>query len=90
MLPHEVHPTIVPVAHQVEEDVAPTENPDPEINRFLKMLQFGVPLPAVQQKMRAEGHDPALLNRKNPPNPSSFIRREDTDSSDNSLSSSDE
>ena len=42
--------------------------PDPEIVRFVKMLQVGVPLRAVEQKMRAEGFDPALLHR-NPTHP---------------------
>ncbi|EFX75800.1 hypothetical protein DAPPUDRAFT_306616 [Daphnia pulex] len=36
--------------------------PNPEILRFVKMLAFGVPLMAVEQKMRAEGYDPSLLN----------------------------
>ena len=40
--------------------VAPSSNP--EILRFVKMLAFGVPLMAVEQKMLAEGYDPSLLN----------------------------
>lgn len=49
---------VVDVHHQTA--VAPP--PNPEILRFTKMLAFGVPLMAVEQKMRAEGYDPALLN----------------------------
>lgn len=37
---------------------------DPEILRFTRMLAVGVPLMAVEQKMRAEGYDPSLLNSK--------------------------
>ena len=50
--------------HQMEEE-APL---DPEIARFVKMLQVGVPLKAVEQKMQAEGFDPALLDH-NPGHP---------------------
>lgn len=34
---------------------------DPAMAKFFKMLQVGVPLAAVEQKMRAEGFDPSLL-----------------------------
>lgn len=56
--PSPVVPEDVPDIHQTA--VAPTSNP--EILRFVKMLAVGVPLMAVEQKMRAEGYDPALLN----------------------------
>lgn len=36
-------------------------NDNPELIRFKKMLTFGVPKAAVQQKMRSEGYDPNLL-----------------------------
>lgn len=35
---------------------------NPAIARFVKMLAVGVPLMAVEQKMRAEGYDPSLLS----------------------------
>jgi WASH complex subunit CCDC53 len=34
---------------------------DPGLARFFKMVQFGVPPPAVKLKMAAEGYDPSLL-----------------------------
>lgn len=34
---------------------------DSRFIRFFKMLQFGVPLVAVKQKMTAEGLDPSIL-----------------------------
>lgn len=49
----------VPNTQQEAVDSSPS---NPEILRFVKMLAFGVPLMAVQQKMRAEGYDPALLH----------------------------
>ncbi|CAG0925273.1 unnamed protein product [Notodromas monacha] len=42
-----------------ESEVKPTV--DPQLIKFHKMLQFGVPLMAVKQKMAAEGFDPNLL-----------------------------
>ena len=63
-------PEVVPnvtAAHQVEEEAPPTPCTDlPDITRFVKMLQVGVPQRAVEQKMRSEGYDPILLNSKNP------------------------
>ena len=35
---------------------------DPRAERFVKMLRHGVPRPAVEKKMEAEGLDPALLD----------------------------
>ncbi|KAK4014484.1 hypothetical protein OUZ56_027007 [Daphnia magna] len=69
--------------------VAPSSNP--EILRFVKMLSFGVPLMAVEQKMRAEGYDPSLLNSARTdaakaPAPA----RSNHSSSDNEESNSDE
>ena len=64
--------------HQVEE---PVQNP--LVDRFTKMLHVGVPLMAVEQKMRAEGLDPALLRQ---PPPAAASRA----SSDRSLSDTDD
>lgn len=58
-------PSLPPVVPEDVVDVHQTAvaaPPNPEILRFTKMLAFGVPLMAVEQKMRAEGYDPALLN----------------------------
>lgn len=35
---------------------------DPELARFIKMVQFGVPVPAVKLKMQQEGFNPDLLD----------------------------
>ncbi|XP_057381243.1 WASH complex subunit 3-like [Daphnia carinata] len=69
--------------------VVPPSNP--EILRFVKMLAVGVPLMAVEQKMRAEGYDPSLLNSARTdaakvPAPA----RSNHSSSDNEESNSDE
>mmetsp|Transcript_19893 Transcript_19893/g.25803 ORF Transcript_19893/g.25803 Transcript_19893/m.25803 type:complete len:226 (+) Transcript_19893:102-779(+) len=37
------------------------QEPDPEIQVYLKMVQIGVPLSNVKQKMKMEGHDPSRL-----------------------------
>ncbi|KAI9552805.1 hypothetical protein GHT06_020685 [Daphnia sinensis] len=85
-VPSAVH-EIVSDAHQTA--VAPPSNP--EILRFVKMLSFGVPLMAVEQKMRSEGYDPSLLNSARTdatrvPAPA----RSNHSSSDNEESNSDE
>jgi hypothetical protein len=80
-----VFPEDVSSVHQTA--VAP---PNPEILRFVKMLAFGVPLMAVEQKMRAEGYDPSLLNSgkvdvtKAPPAPRSTHSSSDDDEESNS------
>uniref|UniRef100_A0A1Y1KM04 WASH complex subunit CCDC53 n=1 Tax=Photinus pyralis TaxID=7054 RepID=A0A1Y1KM04_PHOPY len=38
---------------------------DPRYQKFFKMLQFGVPLQAVKNKMAVEGFDPDLLDNPN-------------------------
>lgn len=59
----------------------------PEIARFTKMLAVGVPQLAVEQKMRAEGYDPALLSAyttlsTNQTSSSSDVTLQDTDNSE--------
>uniref|UniRef100_A0A1B6H0H8 WASH complex subunit 3 n=1 Tax=Cuerna arida TaxID=1464854 RepID=A0A1B6H0H8_9HEMI len=44
------------------ESATPPAAKDPELARFFKMVQFGVPVPAVKLKMQQEGFDPELLN----------------------------
>lgn len=45
--------------------VAPNDGPkasnDPRFLKFFKMIQFGVPLPAVKLKMETEGLDSSVL-----------------------------
>ena len=87
-------PVTIPIPPAVPEDVsgvhqtaaAPPSNP--EILRFVKMLAVGVPLMAVEQKMRAEGYDPALLNSSKVPATSVPSRADH--SSDEEESNSDE
>lgn len=42
-------------------DKGPKACEDPRFIRFFKMIQFGVPLPAVKQKMETEGLDSSVL-----------------------------
>ena len=47
-----------------QDDETPAPTPpvvDPQLQKFFKMLSFGVPAPAVKQKMMTEGFDPSLL-----------------------------
>uniref|UniRef100_A0A1B6KWC5 WASH complex subunit 3 n=1 Tax=Graphocephala atropunctata TaxID=36148 RepID=A0A1B6KWC5_9HEMI len=44
------------------ESGTPPAAKDPELARFFKMVQFGVPVPAVKLKMKQEGFDPDLLD----------------------------
>ncbi|XP_019872828.1 WASH complex subunit 3 [Aethina tumida] len=38
---------------------------DPRYKKFFKMVQFGVPEPAVKLKMKNEGIDPSILDKPN-------------------------
>ncbi|TRZ03861.1 hypothetical protein DNTS_000494 [Danionella cerebrum] len=57
-----------PVASQEEaKEAAPVENlltvaKDPRYARYLKMVQVGVPVMAIKNKMMMEGLDPSLLD----------------------------
>lgn len=61
---------------------------NPEILRFAKMLTFGVPLMAVEQKMRAEGYDPALLHSKGTSSAGSHQQRDESSSDEQEFDSS--
>lgn len=52
------------VAHCVIRESQSSRPPD--VNRFLKMLKAGLPLPAVQQAMGTAGVDPSILSDKDP------------------------
>ncbi|XP_068203958.1 WASH complex subunit 3 [Palaemon carinicauda] len=58
---------------------------DPRFAPYFKMLAVGVPLPAVQMKMRSEGLDPSILDDPNapapPPDDDCTQLQEDSDSS---------
>ncbi|XP_018572628.1 WASH complex subunit 3 isoform X2 [Anoplophora glabripennis] len=47
------------------EDVGVKACDDPRFKKFFKMLQFGVPEPAVKLKMQNDGVDPSILDKPN-------------------------
>ena len=61
---------------------------NPEILRFVKMLAFGVPLMAVQQKMRTEGYDPSLLHSNSGTGSNKQQTTHDSSNSDDDFDSS--
>ncbi|XP_064487933.1 WASH complex subunit 3-like [Ornithodoros turicata] len=57
-----------------EQEQRESENPvskDPRFAKYFKMLSVGIPLGAVQIKMKSEGVDPDILNDPNAPAPAS-------------------
>lgn len=83
----ELPETATPPIHQEAAAVAAPSLP-PEIQRFAKMLAVGVPLMAVEQKMRAEGYDPSILSSVPGSNRAIQQRRESSSSEDTDGSSS--
>ncbi|XP_066978521.1 WASH complex subunit 3 [Macrobrachium rosenbergii] len=70
------------------EPVACPVSKDPRFASYFKMLAVGVPLPAVQMKMRNEGLDPSILEDPNAPAPPpSDDHTQDDDSDSSSVSS---
>ncbi|CAN7995441.1 unnamed protein product [Ixodes hexagonus] len=67
-----------------------TVSKDPRFSKYFKMLSVGIPLGAVQIKMRSEGVDPDILNNPNAPAPprgvSSPCPADDSNSEDSSFS----
>lgn len=57
--PAESENETVPEENKVEDGVRAAE--DTRYRKFFKMLQFGVPAPAVKLKMQTEGFDPSIL-----------------------------
>ncbi|XP_072309881.1 WASH complex subunit 3 [Eucyclogobius newberryi] len=65
---------------------------DPQYARYLKMVQVGVPVMAIKNKMVLEGLDPNLLDTPNAPMPggvSGSVDDQDVNSSDSESSFSD-
>ncbi|XP_028672322.1 WASH complex subunit 3 [Erpetoichthys calabaricus] len=64
---------------------------DPRYARYLKMVQVGVPVMAIRNKMIAEGLDPALLENPEAPVPDGGIQQtqEESDNSGSESSFSD-
>lgn len=51
----------VPVIAEQKVDDGVRASDDTRYRKFFKMLQFGVPAPAVKLKMQTEGFDPSIL-----------------------------
>ncbi|XP_004373817.1 WASH complex subunit 3 isoform X1 [Trichechus manatus latirostris] len=62
---------------------------DPRYARYLKMVQVGVPLLAIRNKMISEGLDPDLLERPDAPVPNGEGEKNTEESSDSESSFSD-
>ncbi|XP_043743490.1 WASH complex subunit 3-like [Cervus elaphus] len=62
---------------------------DPRYARYLKMVQVGVPVVAIRNKMISEGLDPDLLERPDAPVPDGEGEKNTEESSDNKSSFSD-
>ncbi|KAM5335321.1 WASH complex subunit 3 isoform 2-T2 [Glossophaga mutica] len=62
---------------------------DPRYARYLKMVQVGVPLMAIRNKMISEGLDPNLLERPDAPVPNGEGEKNTEESSDSESSFSD-
>ncbi|XP_065670401.1 WASH complex subunit 3 isoform X3 [Hydra vulgaris] len=78
---------IVPVTVEVSDL---TVSKDPRYMKFFKMLNVGVPLPAVKAKVAQEGLNPDLLDTPNAPAPPTATQldiKSDNDDSDDSMSS---
>lgn len=77
-----------------QESEAPSENvltvaKDPRYARYLKMVQVGVPVMAIRDKMISEGLDPELLEKPDAPVPNGESERAVEESSDSDSSFSD-
>lgn len=46
----------------VEESTEEVSEKDPQYDRYFKMIQVGVPMPAVKNKIKAEGLDPNYID----------------------------
>nr|XP_055192653.1 WASH complex subunit 3 isoform X3 [Nyctereutes procyonoides] len=62
---------------------------DPRYARYLKMVQVGVPVMAIRNKMLSEGLDPDLLERPDAPVPDGEGEKNTEESSDSESSFSD-
>nr|XP_048274405.1 WASH complex subunit 3 isoform X3 [Myodes glareolus] len=77
-----------------QESGTPSENVvtvarDPRYARYLKMVQVGVPVMAIRNKMISEGLDPDLLEKPDAPVPNGATEKAIEESSDSDSSFSD-
>ncbi|XP_040263637.1 WASH complex subunit 3 isoform X2 [Bufo bufo] len=71
---------------EVQAENIPTVAKDPRYARYLKMVQVGVPVMAIRNKMISEGLNPDLLETPNAPVPDGDIAPEDSSDSESSFS----
>ncbi|KAJ8007050.1 hypothetical protein DPEC_G00113550 [Dallia pectoralis] len=83
-------PTQAPIAAEASGECLMTVAKDPQYARYLKMVQVGVPVMAIKNKMVQEGLDPNLLDTPDAPVPRTGKKDteyQDDDSNDGSESS---
>ncbi|XP_056430563.1 WASH complex subunit 3 [Hyla sarda] len=71
---------------EVQAENIPTVAKDPRYARYLKMVQVGVPVMAIRNKMISEGLNPDLLETPNAPVTDGGIAPEDSSDSESSFS----
>ncbi|XP_004589662.2 WASH complex subunit 3 isoform X4 [Ochotona princeps] len=78
-----------PQENEVSAENIVTVAKDPRYARYLKMVQVGVPVMAIRNKMMSEGLDPDLLERPDAPVPEGESDKTAAESSDSESSFSD-
>uniref|UniRef100_A0A1L8DCF2 Putative wash complex subunit ccdc53 protein isoform x1 n=1 Tax=Nyssomyia neivai TaxID=330878 RepID=A0A1L8DCF2_9DIPT len=82
-VPEQVEVEVVDEPAEVEQTIEGVRAcEDIRYRKFFKMVQFGVPPPAVKQKMNAEGLNPEILDDPNKILPDGVEYREPTESDD--------
>ncbi|CAI9578369.1 unnamed protein product [Staurois parvus] len=71
---------------EVHTESVATVAKDPRYARYLKMVQVGVPVMAIRNKMISEGLNPDLLETPNAPVPDGELTAEDSSDSESSFS----
>ncbi|KAM4038818.1 WASH complex subunit 3 isoform 2-T2 [Anomaloglossus baeobatrachus] len=71
---------------EVQAENVPTVAKDPRYARYLKMVQVGVPVMAIRNKMISEGLNPDLLETPNAPVPDGDVALDDSSDSESSFS----
>ncbi|XP_059101554.1 WASH complex subunit 3 isoform X1 [Peromyscus eremicus] len=78
-----------PQESEVSSENIVTVAKDPRYARYLKMVQVGVPVMAIRNKMISEGLDPELLEKPDAPVPNGASEKATEESSDSDSSFSD-
>ncbi|KAF2880972.1 hypothetical protein ILUMI_25188 [Ignelater luminosus] len=82
-------PRVIELQEDLEQKsalVGPKANEDPRFIKFFKMVQFGVPIAAVKNKMVVEGLNPDILDKPNDVVPGYIIQAKHDSSSGSSSS----